>query len=255
VEHWQEMAPGWERGRELLWRGTAQVGLRLVELLDPQPGETVLDLAAGLGETGFLAAPLLEPGGLLITGDRSPRMVDAAGRLAAERGIRNVELRVLDSERLELADATVDGVLCRFGYVLEGGALAEVRRVLRPGGRLAFSAWAERGESSWMAVPRSVLVERGHLPRRAPKPAWDEPTIRRVVGEAGFAEVTVEAMPAGYRFVDADELWFYVSELLGRVSFAIALLEPAERLAVRAAIEERVPDLALEATSLNVLAG
>jgi SAM-dependent methyltransferase len=254
MEHWQELAAGWERARDVLWRGTEQVSRRLVQLLDPRPGQTILDLAAGVGETGFLAAPRLVPGGLLISSDRSPRMVEAARRLAATRGVGHVEFRVLDSDRLELGDGSVDGVLCRFGYILEGRALAEVRRVLRPGGRLAFSAWAERGESSWMAVPRDVLVERGHLPRRPPAPAWDAATIERLLGAAGFPEATVEPMTAGYRFSDRDELWLYVSELLGRVSKAIVELDPAEQRAVRAAVEERVPTLVLEATSLNVVA-
>jgi ubiquinone/menaquinone biosynthesis C-methylase UbiE len=248
------MAPGWERRRELLWRGTRDVSAWLVERLDPRPGETVLELAAGVGETGFLAAPRLEPGGRLLTTDRSPQMVEAARRLAAAQGLANVEFRVLDAERLDLADASVDGVLSRFGYILRGGGLREARRVLRAGGRLAFSAWAERGASSWMEVPRGVLVERGHLsPRRPPQP-WDEATIRRLLREAGFAVAAIEPMRAGYRFADPEELWLYVSELLGPVSQAIASLPPAERRRVRAAVEERVPELELTATSLNVLA-
>ena len=60
---WEALAPRWERGRELLWRGTRPVSEWLVERLDPRPGQTVLDLAAGTGDTGFLAAPRLEPGG------------------------------------------------------------------------------------------------------------------------------------------------------------------------------------------------
>jgi SAM-dependent methyltransferase len=253
MEQWQQLAPRWERGRELLARSTRPVSQWLVDRLDPRPGQTILELAAGVGETGFLAAPRLEPGGLLISSDRAPEMVEAARRVAAKLGLANVEFRILDSERLDLADASVDGVLCRFGYVLKGGALGELRRVLRPGGRLAFSAWADRGESSWMAVPRGVLVERGHLPPRRPEPPWDTDAIRRILGDAGFADTEVEAMPSGYRFADADELWLYVSELLGPVAATIAGLGEAERQAVRGAVEERVPQLELPALSLNVV--
>jgi hypothetical protein len=60
-------------------------------------------------------------------------------------------------------------------------------------------------------------------------------------------------MPSGYRFVDADELWLYVSELLGPVAATIAGLGEAERQAVRGAVEERVPQLELPALSLNVV--
>jgi SAM-dependent methyltransferase len=185
-------------------------------------------------------------------------MVDAARRLGAARGLRGVEFRVLDSERIELERNSVDGVLCRFGYVLLGGALGEVRRVLRPGGRLALSAWADRGESAWMAVPRGVLVERGHLPGRRPEPAWDADRIRGLLQDAGFDRAEVEEQPVAYRFADAAELWLYVSELLGPVAAAIAALDDAERAAVRAEIERRTPRSAsggyeLAGRSLNVV--
>src|SRR5262245_58701832 len=79
---WEELAPSWERGRELLWESTRAVSEWLVARLDPQPGQTILDLAAGTGETGFLAAPRLGPGGRLITSDLSSSMLEAAPRLA-----------------------------------------------------------------------------------------------------------------------------------------------------------------------------
>src|SRR6185437_15653975 len=91
---WEALAPGWERGRELLWRSTRPVSEWLVSRLDPQPGQTILELSAGTGDTGFLAAPRLEPGGRLITSDREPAMVEAARRRAAELGVRNAEFRV-----------------------------------------------------------------------------------------------------------------------------------------------------------------
>src|SRR5262249_37170090 len=134
---WEAMAPRWERGRELLWRGTREVSEWLVSRLDPRPGQTVLDPAARAGGTRVLAAPPLEPGGLLITSDREPGMVEAARRVAMDVGVSNAEFRVLDADRLALADGSVDGVINRFGYILRGDpppALAEIRRVLRPRG-------------------------------------------------------------------------------------------------------------------------
>lgn len=251
---WDALAAPWERGRALLWRSTRPVSEWLVDRLDPQPGETVLELAAGIGETGLLAAPRLQPGGRLISSDRSLTMVEAARRVAAVRQVENVDFRVFGSDRIELGDASVDGVLSRFGYLLLGDALAEARRVLRPGGRLAFSVWAERGESAWMAVPRAVLVERGHLPKREPEPPWDEPAILARLDAAGFPKAEVEELPVAYRFADADELWLYASELLGPVAAVIATLDEDERGAVRAELERRVPGLALSGRSLNVLA-
>jgi ubiquinone/menaquinone biosynthesis C-methylase UbiE len=261
------MAPRWERGRELLWRATRPVSEWLVARLDPRPGQTILDLAAGAGETGFLAAPALGPGGRLITSDREPGMVEAAERLARDRGIENAEFRVLDADRLDLPDASIDGVLNRFGYILKGNpprALAEIRRVLRPGGRLAFSVWAERERNPWMTVPAVVMVERGHL-----RPQTDAEislsakrnpeTIARLLAEAGFGDPEIEELEVAYRFADAEELWFFVSELRGPVALALADLPEAERSGVRAEVETRAMTASggyeLAGVSLNVATG
>jgi SAM-dependent methyltransferase len=260
---WAAMAPQWERGRELLWRGTRPVSEWLVSHLDPQPGQTILELSAGLGETGFLAAPLLGSGGILITSDREPAMLEAAARVAADRGLENTEFLVLDAERIDLPDASVDGVLNRFGYILKGDpprALTEIRRVLRPAGRLAFAVWAARERNPWMTVPADALVERGHL---APQSQAEErlsarrnpESIAALLAAAGFGEPEIQEMPVAYSFSDADELWFFVSELRGPVALALAELPETERAEIRAEIESRAATgegYELGGVSLNV---
>jgi SAM-dependent methyltransferase len=244
-DQWQELAPRWERGRDLLWEATRPVSAWLVERLDPQPGDVVLDIAAGTGETGFLAAERVGVEGRLIVGDRSPRMLEAAERVATELGVTNAEFRLLDVDRIALDDASVDGALCRFGYVLKGdSALGELRRVLRAGGRLAFAVWAERERNDWMTIPTGVMVERGHLSGpseedRRVSALRNVPTIERLVLAAGFGEVELEEQPVAYRFADADELWRFVSELRGPVALRLAELADGERAAVRAELEAR----------------
>jgi ubiquinone/menaquinone biosynthesis C-methylase UbiE len=264
ADQWDAMAPRWERDRELLWRSTRPVSEWLVERLDPQPWQVVLELAAGTGETGFLAAGRLGSHGRLITSDREPRMVEAAERRAAQLGVANADFRVLDADALDLRDASVDGVLSRFGYILRGDpprALGEIRRVLRPGGRLAFSVWAARELNPWMTVPADVMVERGHLApqtedelrlsaRRNPE------SIAALLASAGFSDPEIEEMPVAYRFDDADELWLFASELRGPVSLALAGLPESERAEIRAEIEARASRAArgfeLGGLSLNV---
>jgi len=119
----------------------------MVRKLDPQQGDTVLELAAGLADTGLMAARLGGESGHVIVTDLTPEMVAAARRRAEELGGQNAEFRVLDAERMDLATDSVYGVLCRWAYMLmidPAAAFAETRRVLRPGRRLAFSVWAAR---------------------------------------------------------------------------------------------------------------
>jgi SAM-dependent methyltransferase len=264
---WQELATRWDRRRDLLWGSTREVSEWLVDRLDPRPGETILELAAGTGETGFLAAARLAGRGRLISSDRSPNMVEAARRAAVPLGLANVDFRVLDAEALDLPDASVDRVLSRFGYLLKGDpppALGEVRRVLRPGGNLAFAVWAARERNAWMTVPRDVMTELGHLEPPSP----DAPDllegrsperIRETLAAARFEMRELAELPAGYRFRSADELWTFVSELRGGVALAIEKLGEEQRAEVRAAVESRASrtedgGYELGGTSLNVLA-
>src|SRR6266487_3782714 len=140
----EALAPTWERRRAQVEEVSTPVREWMLRELRPGEGDTVLELAAGVGETGFEAAAIVGEHGRLITSDFSPAMLDAARRRGAELGVKNVEYRLIDAERIELDADSVDGVLCRFGYMVmadPAAALAETRRILRPGGRLTLAVW------------------------------------------------------------------------------------------------------------------
>ena len=139
--------------------------------LAAQPGQTVLELGAGTAETGLAAARLVSPGGRVIVSDRSSAMVAAAVRRAAELGLSNVEMRVIDIEAIDLPDAAVDGVLCRLALMLvpdPAVALAEIHRVVRPGGRLAATVWDTVDRNPWAPALWEVLERMTNLPPARP---------------------------------------------------------------------------------------
>ncbi len=139
--------------------------------LEPRPGDTVLELASGTGELGFKVAGIIGDDGRLISTDFSPDMIEVARRYGAERGVENVEFRVMDAEQIDLENDSVDGVLCQSGYMLMAdveAALAETRRVLRPGRRLAMSVWGAPERNPWASIGARILVERGHMPPPEP---------------------------------------------------------------------------------------
>jgi len=267
-ELWERMARPWERRRKLTWKSTRKVSDWLVDQVDPKPGQTLLELAAGTGETGFLAASRLGEEGRLISSDFSPQMVQGAEHVAKELGISNAEFRVLDAERIELDDASVDAVLCRYSYMLLSEplqALRETRRVLRPGGRVAFSTWGEPRRNPWMTFSAGLLIDRGLMePSASDGPGMfampGAETITPLLTEAGFGEVEVEEMELSWRFDGSDELWIFASELQGPIALAIEKLDDEERRAVRVAIEERASQFATDGgyellgLSINVVA-
>ena len=245
---WDDMATGWERAREDIWANTQAVGEWLVRALDPQPGDTVLELAAGLGDTGFQAARRVGESGHVLITDFAPAMVAAARRRAAELDITNAEFRVLDAERMDLATDSVDGVVCRWGYMLmidPGAAFAETRRVLRRGGRLAFSVFAAPQHNPWASLIGRILVARGHLAPPDPTApgifALDDTNhIHKLLMSGGFAAPEIDQVPVHWRFADPEAYWHFLTEMAGAISPVLRSLPPEEQSAVRAQLREAI---------------
>jgi SAM-dependent methyltransferase len=242
------MSGGWEDRREWLMGITAVVNEWLVDHTDPQPGQAVLDIAAGTGDLGLLAAERVGDEGRVISTDFAPEMVDVARRQGDARGARNVEFRVMDAERMDLDDDSVDAALCRWGYMLMADpaqALSETHRVLRDGGPLAFAVWATPDRNPWAAVPGMTLVQRGHMPPPEPGApgifALGMPErIRELVAGAGFAELELEEIAFDFRYSDADDAWDALVRLAGPLARAVNALPDDERDATRAAIIENL---------------
>jgi SAM-dependent methyltransferase len=214
-DRWAGTAAGWEEHADAFRARTMPVSSWMVEAIAPQPGHTILDLAAGIGDTGFLAAELIEPGGTLITSDFAPEMLSVAQRRAERLGLRNVRFRQINaSQPMDLEAASLDAVLCRWGYMLMDDpetAMRETRRVLRPGGRLALAAWTRADENRWSSLPMGLLVERGLTDPPEPGPGqftWGpEGVIAEHLDNAGFVEYDIEAIEFPMRYESVREWW------------------------------------------------
>jgi SAM-dependent methyltransferase len=240
LENWAAMAAGWERAREERERVAAPVTDWLVRELGPKVGDVVLELAAGQGDVGFAVLALLGESGRLISSDFSTAMLEIARRRGEELGLTNVEFRELDAENLELEANSVDGVVCRWGYMLMPNpaiALAETRRVLRPGGRLAFAVWASGERNPWISVAGRILVAHGHVPPPEPREPGmfvlaNEQELRALVEDAGFANVQMDNVPVHNGYGDVDEYVRRSNEMGGMFSRAWTAAPEEERKAM-----------------------
>jgi SAM-dependent methyltransferase len=221
---WQTVASGWEKHADDFRRDTMPVSSWMIEAIQPRPGDDLLELAAGIGDTGFLAAELIEPGGTLTTSDLVPEMLSAAQRRAEKLGIRNVRFRQIDAEVIDQPAASLDGVLSRWGYMLmpdAEAALKDTRRVLKPGSRVALAAWADPADNPWTVLPVKELVERGLVEPALTGPgqfAWAESgAIEENLEAAGFVEYEVESVPFTLRYGSAREWWQAANDMSLRV--------------------------------------
>ncbi len=250
LEGWEAAASGWVRRGEMLRAFAAPVSHRMIEVVGPQPGERVLELAAGLGETGMLAAELVAPLGGVIVSDQAEAMLEGARARSIALGLSNVEFQVLNAEWIDLPLASVDVVLCRWGFMLmadPAAALAETRRVLRPGGRVALAVWDSLERNPWALEPAQELITRGLAPAASdaaePTPGpfalGEASRVQELLEQAGFAEIEVEAIELSRRHPDFDELWDTTLDLSRSFHDAVLSRPQREIEQIRQSLAER----------------
>lgn len=187
----------------------------LLRVLDPSPGEQVLDLGCGTGRMGELVA---QTGATVAAAvDLAPEMVARARRRLESRGIA---VGVMDAQALTFADAGFDAVVAGFSLMFcpdPLAALREARRVLRPGGRLAMSVWGLPDECDTVRVGRvTASFGEGALPDTPTgQSLGDSAHLRKLLGEAGFASIDMRSQVMRLRYPSPDACWAAVLHVHG----------------------------------------
>jgi len=244
---WTATAKGWGARADQLRRATMPVSEWMVDAVGPQPGDTLLELAAGPGDTGFFAAELVKPGGTLICSDFVPEMLNVAQERAQALGVDNVRFKQIDAETgVDIEAASIDGVLCRWGYMLMAdpvSALGQTRRVLKPGARLALAAWSAPDENLWSALPVREMVHRGLEERPDPDApgqfAWArEGVIGERLMEAGFVDYDVAAVDFTIAYTSLEDWWASTRDMSMRFADATAGMDAGTASEIQAALAE-----------------
>jgi len=201
---WEEVAVEYAKDRLGIFGRFAE---RLLELLDPPPGSTLLDVGAGTGEVALQAAAWVGSEGRVIGNDIAAAMMSLAERAAAEQGATNVTFCRMDAEQLGFPDASFDTVTCAlslFQFPDMGRALAEMWRVLKPGGRLGLSNWGPGYFSPIASLQRSLFREFGLRALLTNPIVFKPAALRTLLHGAGFTAVEL--------IEETDEVWFENSE-------------------------------------------
>jgi ubiquinone/menaquinone biosynthesis C-methylase UbiE len=245
---WDAVAEAWDRWTPVLGAWLGPVTGAMLELAHVRSGDKILDVAAGAGEPGLTAAERVGPTGSVLATDLSANILAFADRAARERGVRNFATRVMDAERLELPDGAFDVVLSRLGIIYcpdRRRALAEMRRVLRPGGRAVVASFTTPDHNRFFAIPIAVIRRRVELPPPAP----DQPgpfglgrpgMMAEALRQAGFGDVETDIISTPLRLSSAAECVRFQRESFGALSQMLAGASAAERAAAWAEIEQEL---------------
>jgi ubiquinone/menaquinone biosynthesis C-methylase UbiE len=214
--------------RQQLYGGATQQMLQAAQL---EPGDRVLDIAAGTGDQSREAARLVGPTGSVLATDISQEMLDVAARFARQEGLSNIATRAMNAEQLDLADQSFDAVISRFGLMLiprKQQALAEIRRVLKPEGMLAALVWS-KPERNPLFVLADTLLAQSFEEQPTESDAFslaDAALFARMLAAAGFSQVQVEAIALTFHFPTFEVLadWWGPS-----FDKTLAKLEPESR--------------------------
>jgi SAM-dependent methyltransferase len=246
------MADVWRSGAAVRAQSFGPATELMVDLAALEAGDRVLDVAAGNCEQTVVAAKRVGPSGHVLATDIAAGMLESGSEEIRRAGLTNVETRVMDARSLDLGPDSFDAVISRLGIMLipeRERALAEFRRVLKPGGRLAVIVWSTAERNLRTLLPSSIVRRHASLPPPAPGTpgmfALGAPgLLARTLTEAGFRNVSVRAVPAPSQFPTMGELMRFLTESTAALREPLAALDAAGRDAALAEVEETMRQFA-----------
>jgi SAM-dependent methyltransferase len=229
-----------------VFAGLTQIAM---DVAAPQPGERVIDIGCGSGTTVLQVAARVGPQGHVLGADIAQRSVEKARKRLAAAGLRQAEVMLADASTHAFSPASFDLIFSRFGVMFFAdptAAFANVRKALKPGGRLALAAFRAREENRWVVEPTAAV--RDLLPPlKMPGPeepgqfAWADPArVHRILEGAGFQDVALAPR-------DPDMILAGAGDAAGAADFAMQLgpaaqamlnASPQQREQVRSRLEE-----------------
>jgi len=246
-QEWLDAAPFWKKWYPQLAHQSRQATELVVNGAALSPGLHVLDLASGVGEPSLTIAEAVGPQGRVVATDLIPEMLSVLQENAAARGVRNMEFRPANAENLPFPDRHFDRVTCRFGIMFIPDipkALREMRRVLKPGGRVSFVTWGPREENPLFGTMIRPFLKYVEVPQPDPDSPHifrfaEEAKLTRTLSEAGFQEARATKHKINWPWPgSAESAWQGGSELAAPFKKIMAAVPPEKREeAVAEAIE------------------
>jgi SAM-dependent methyltransferase len=251
-QQWDTAASGWRKWSELIDAAASGISERLVELAGVEPGNRVLDVAAGYGEPSLTAARAAGSEGSVVATDISAEMLAYGRERAAVAGLENIEFVESDADSLEFPEGSFDAAVSRWGIIFEPDgetAATRVRGFLKPGARMAISSWGTPDRVPFLAIPMRTAMQRLGVP--PPPPGTPGPLSRPtpealggLLEAAGFSDVEVEDADVSFEWESPEAFTTFVKEIAPPVTAMIAGQPPDVQEETWAAIADAVGEAA-----------
>ena len=266
-QQWDSAATGWRKWSELIDGAASGVSERLVEMAGVEPGDRVLDVAAGYGEPTLTAARAAGPEGSVVATDISAEMIAFGRERAVAAGLDNIEFVESDAASLSFSEGSFDAALSRWGIIFEPDgetAAAHVRGFLEPGAGMAISSWGQPDRVPFLAIPMRTAMQR--LDASPPPPGTPGPLSRPtpealggLLDVAGFSDVDVEEAEVTFEWQSPEEFTTFIREIAPPINAIIDPYPPDVQEETWAAItdavrQEAADDGAVRLTNLVLLA-
>jgi ubiquinone/menaquinone biosynthesis C-methylase UbiE len=245
-EQWQAAAAAWHRWGPTIGQWLGPATEIMLDMADIRVGSRVLDVAAGAGEQTIVTARRIGPTGNILATDISSNLLRFAAEAARQAGLDNIETRVMDGENLTLESDSFDAVISRVGLIYfpdQHKALSGMRRVLKPGGKLAAIVYSTPERNRFFSLPMAIIRRRAQLP--APAPGQPGPfslgglgVLEEAYTKAGFRDVQIYVIDAPLRLSSTAEYLHFARESWGALHQMLAGLTEAERQATWEEIEQ-----------------
>ncbi len=236
-EAWGAVASGWRKWWPTFEAGAQSLNKRMVELANVHAGDSVLDVATGIGEPAITAARRVGEKGRVLGVDLAPQMLALARERAVEEGLSNVVFREADAQALDFDARLFDAALCRWGVMLFLDPLAaveSVHRTLRSGGRFVSAVWGTPDEVPFIAIPMQVVRRELGVP--APEPDAPSPTrlgrpgaLEELYERATFTGIVAEERTVTMSFESPAEYQSFLQDVSGSIRKELAVRSAEER--------------------------
>jgi len=253
-QQWQSAAEAWYRWSPLLHQWLGKSTELMLDLAGVEKGHRVLDVAAGAGEQSITAAKKVGATGFVLATDISPNILAFAQKMANEAGLENIQTKVMDGENLELPDATFDAVISRVGLIYfpdQRRALEEMKRVLKPGGKVAAIVYSTPEKNKFFSIPVSIIRQRAKLPpplagQPGPFSLGKNGTIEKAFEDAGFINVSAIRIDAPVILPTAKFCVEFEKESFGALHQMMSGLNEDEKQSVWEEIENELKQFETE---------